>query len=54
MVNAALFGPNPRFAPQKRAPRTFGYAATGGYPLPPGLWKQMELHRRQHADLWVV
>src|SRR5207253_3129668 len=54
MVNAALFGPNPRFAPQKRAPRTFGYAATAGYPPPPRSMKTMELHRRKHAALRVV
>ncbi len=54
MVNAASYGPNPRFAPEKMAAANLAGPARGGYPLPPRSMKTMELHRRQHADLRLV
>ena len=49
MVNAASYGPNPRFAPEKMAAANLGAPALGT--PPPRSMKTMELHRRQHADL---
>jgi hypothetical protein len=39
MVNAASYAPNPGFAPEKRAPRSFGYAAKGGVPPSPPVYE---------------
>ena len=51
MVNAASYGPNPQFAPEKMGAANLGARARGGYPPPPRSMKTMELYRRQHADL---
>lgn len=50
MVNAASYGPNPRFAPEKMAAANLGAPALGT-PLPPRSMKTMHLHKREHQDL---
>jgi len=39
MVNAASYGPNPRFAPEKMAAANLGAPARGGYPPPPSVYE---------------